>query len=242
MSTTCRVASWTAFGLLVAAGCASAPPGSAPPVLPLTERPSAALESDMSAVERRAVAEEFFAGVRAVEDGRYELAYALLLRVAERCATTPLGRDALLALAAAELDPRNGDPRLHLAAEAAAHLLVHERLTDPERQLAETLYLVSLRLGAGDEGLAAFDTADFRHRLESAAQNGPRPGARCARPALLARSQADAVRVASSQEAVSERALPALPGSPYPRQLAQLRARLQELEEEVGRLRRLTRP
>ena len=59
----------------------------------------------------------------ALEAADYNIAYDNLLEVRSVCGDSPLGQQALLVLAAAELDPRNPQRQIELAAEFAAHFL-----------------------------------------------------------------------------------------------------------------------
>jgi hypothetical protein len=66
----------------------------------------------------------------------------------------PIGRQALLVLVAAELDPRNPHRRLGAAADMSAKLLSSARGPDWTEPVTETLYLLALELGANEERIA----------------------------------------------------------------------------------------
>jgi len=89
----------------------------------------------------------------------------------------PEGREALLALAAAELDSRNADRRLGVGAELAGRYLSLASVPGWTVPAAETLYLLAEELGEGDEELARADStrqaaeaewADVLRALDSA--------------------------------------------------------------------------
>jgi hypothetical protein len=61
-----------------------------------------------------------------------------------------MGQQALLVLAAAELDPRNPERQIELAAEFAAHFLGLPNRAAWAQPLAESLYLLSMEIGASD--------------------------------------------------------------------------------------------
>ncbi|MGH7551671.1 MAG: hypothetical protein ACREMQ_01420 [Longimicrobiales bacterium] len=91
----------------------------------------------------------------------------------------PVGRRAQLVAAAAELDPRHPDRRLWVGADMAARLLnppAGETWLEP---VAETLYLLSLELGANEERIARAEAA-----RDSAAALPKLPG-----PSFLAQLQ-----------------------------------------------------
>jgi tetratricopeptide (TPR) repeat protein len=95
--------------------------------------------------------ERFNQGLEALARGEYPVAYGHLSWVAEHHSHEKYGQQALLALAAMELDPRNQSRRIEVGADMAANYL---RL--PEKPLwtqpvAQTLYLLSLELGAAEE-------------------------------------------------------------------------------------------
>jgi hypothetical protein len=95
--------------------------------------------------------ERFDQGLEALARGEYPVAYGHLSWVAEHHSHEKYGQQALLALAAMELDPRNQSRRIEVGADMAANYL---RL--PEKPLwtqpvAQTLYLLSLELGAAEE-------------------------------------------------------------------------------------------
>jgi hypothetical protein len=69
----------------------------------------------------------------------------------------PEGRQALLALAASELDSRNPERRLGVGAELAGRYLSMD-VPDWTVPAAESLYLLAIELGVGDEQLARADS------------------------------------------------------------------------------------
>ena len=98
--------------------------------------------------EETARRRSFETGVRALERGDHDEAMSALAPVAAICPMDVTGRRALLLLAAAELDPRNGDGRPDAAAELAAFQLGRLPDGDADRTLAAELYLLALDRGA----------------------------------------------------------------------------------------------
>ncbi len=91
---------------------------------------------------------EFRRALVALRTGDYRAARHGLLRVANGHSDEALGRRALLALAAAELDPRNPDRSSDVAGTFAARFLSTRDTVAWTLPLAETVYLLSLDLGA----------------------------------------------------------------------------------------------
>ncbi len=73
--------------------------------------------------------------------------------------TEDVGTRALLALIAAELDPRNPTRSLWTAADLAAQLLHAPETPDWTRPIGHTLYLVALELGANEDRIARTEAA-----------------------------------------------------------------------------------
>lgn len=94
--------------------------------------------------------EHLSTGLVALEEADYNIAYDNLLEVRSVCGDSPLGQQALLVLAAAELDPRNPQRQIELAAEFAAHYLGLPNRAAWAQPLAESLYLLSMEIGASD--------------------------------------------------------------------------------------------
>ncbi len=95
-------------------------------------------------------AERLTTGLAALESSEYGDAYDNLILVRSVCGDAPLGQQALLVLAAAELDPRNPERQLELAREFAAHYLSLPNRAAWAEPLAESLYLLSMEMGAAD--------------------------------------------------------------------------------------------
>lgn len=91
---------------------------------------------------------EFDRALAAWRTGDYRSARHALLRVYNGFAERPVGQRALLALAAAELDPRNPDRRLDAASAFAARYIHEPGVPEWSRPVAEALYLLALDLGA----------------------------------------------------------------------------------------------
>jgi hypothetical protein len=71
----------------------------------------------------------------------------------------PIGQQALLVLVAAEMDPRNTSRRLWASADMAARLVGIEEAPAWMEPIGETLYLLSLEMGANEERIARAQAA-----------------------------------------------------------------------------------
>lgn len=71
----------------------------------------------------------------------------------------PIGQQALLVLVAAEMDPRNTTRRLWASADMAARLLGIPEAPPWMEPIGETLYLLSLEMGATEERIARAQAA-----------------------------------------------------------------------------------
>lgn len=206
----------------LAAGCATTPgPASPAPQLDLTPV-SVVDEARLETLER------FHLAMDAARGGNPDAAYERLLEVVDRCGTAPLGQQALLMLTIGELDPRNPDPRLHLAVEASAGLARWTADTTWTHRVADALYLISRRLAPRPSHLDAQDVQALRERMERATDGRvrlPSPDCSAAWPGAGG----------------TDESLPDLDGVPYPVQMTRLRHELRELRREVERLRRLAR-
>ena len=219
----------TALPLLVAA-CVSGGPETAEPSAP--SRPPLPAGERVAVAESRPPAGDL---VSAVATGHPDVGYVLALATLERCGTGPLGQQALLMLAAAELDPRNPDPHLSLAHEALALALAATDESSWSRILVESLYLVALQLGARPAPLHAGDESELRWRAwkgdEARSSIGHLTFEAC-RPLPWPSGP-------GSQRPTGDEGAPELAGDSYPARIAWLRRRVAELEAEIARLRRI---
>lgn len=116
----------------------------------------------------------------ALDSGQYAPATQQLLELANAYPEQPLGRQALLAAAAAELDPRNADRQLDQGAALLGQYLRRSGVTDWTQPQAKTMYLLSLELGAAADRAeqAEAEAARARAAASQAAARLPRlPGA-----------------------------------------------------------------
>jgi len=97
-------------------------------------------------------------GLAALAAHDYARARPLLERLYLEHWQEPEGREALLALAAAELDSRNAERRLSVGAALAGRYLSLESVPGWTVPAAESLYLLALELGGRDEELARADS------------------------------------------------------------------------------------
>jgi hypothetical protein len=88
------------------------------------------------------------AGLFAYDEGRYAEAFEEFVWVARGCHGRTAGVQAMAALAALELDPRNPVGRPGVGTELLAELILDPRTPDWLRPVATTTYLLGLGLGA----------------------------------------------------------------------------------------------
>lgn len=88
------------------------------------------------------------AGLSAYDDARYADAFDDFALVARSCPGHAVGMQAIAALAALELDPRNPVGRPGVGTELLAELILDTRTPDWLRPVATTTYLLALGLGA----------------------------------------------------------------------------------------------
>ena len=105
-------------------------------------------------------------GLSALAARDYDAAYARFFEVVELCGNTPLGQQALLLIAASQLDPRNPDPRRNVAAASTA-VLLGEESPSWVGLFAESLYLIALKLGATKPSPTDPEAWDISWRLRS---------------------------------------------------------------------------
>lgn len=162
-------------------------------------------------------------GLNALEAGQYRDAFDDLAWVQAQCAGHVRGAEALLAMAALELDPRNESGRPELGTDLLGQVLREPPRTRAIRPLSETTYLLALSLGAP----SASDVAPAAAAAPGADGEAAAPAARGARAAeVLGPTAAESARGCGGRVSVEGWAasrLPELPG-------LSLRARLNEAE------------
>jgi hypothetical protein len=160
-------------------------------------------------------------GLAALERGEYEAAIADLEWVATHFPDRPAGRYALLALAAAELDPANPQRRPDAGAELLASFRAMEENPRWTVPLANTLRGVVLEL----------------REIEERARVAERAAARAER---TARETAERARTAASETSRAQEQEAALRNrvAALERELARSRQQLAEMRGEVQRMRR----
>ncbi|UCG76041.1 MAG: hypothetical protein JSV95_01645 [Gemmatimonadota bacterium] len=254
----------TATAMIGAGGCASNPQPQ--PIAPepqahvdLPTPPPPAPRSEAAARLQTALAE--------LEGSNFDAAHGELLEVIDLCGSEPLGQQALLLIAAAELDPRNPNPGRSLAAESTALLLDEPGIAPWLRTVTESLYLIALRLGASVPGTSDPEAADLASRFRKTgvmavadenpaewqqieamadgrydeAPAGMRRADETVTADLLIEDRGGHCEAAwpASPRPVPMAGLPTFRGASYPAQIADLRKQVQALEEEVERLRRI---
>lgn len=237
---------WVAGALTGAAACASAPPPQ-PPVpepKPVVQPPPPPPPPEAEAPGKLELA------MAALDERNYDAAHARLLEVVDLCGSAPLGQQALLLMAVAELDPRNPDPRRDLAAESTALLWEETYGRGWAHTITESLYLIALRLGARNAGPTDAEAAELEWRVRAAPAGAAESHATGHALAGSGDSSADPLatsycgpvwptRLPPPTTSAPQDRLPSLNGSSYPAQVAELRRRVRELEEELERIRRI---
>lgn len=216
---------------IVLLGCLTPGPATAPVHPEPGPEPRAVLAGPLPGGPLPHARDDLSAGLAAIESANPDAAYGHLTAVLEQCGSSSLGQQALLTMAAAELDPRNPDPRRKLAAEAAAQVAARQ---DPDTwpgQIARSLYGIALRLGARPVDPVLPDVIELYDGSTAFAAAPAHPAADCG-----------ATEAWPGPGRRTPAALPSLGGASYPARISALRRRVAELEAERERLRRLTRP
>lgn len=197
--------------------------------------------------------------LNALEREDYRTAFDGLVWVYSHYPTEPVGQQALLALAAAEMDPRNPSRRLGVGSELAASYLGLPATPNWTEPVAETLYLLALELGAAEMRVARAEAereqaeaGRARARIEArqAQAETRRAEVEAQRAEVEAqRAEAEARQARGAAEAAPPRPLPRLPGPPVTARMRELErerdrlaGRVTELERELERIRRTLRP
>ena len=151
--------------LLAPVGCAArqAPEPVAPEPEPVVELPALSLPPPQA--EAPALMAEALAALSASD---YGAATAGLLEVVDLCGPSPLGEQALLLMAMAELDPRNPDPRRDLAAEAVALVIEGQAESTWVTSLTQSLYAIALKLGARRPTPGDAEASELERRFRTA--------------------------------------------------------------------------
>lgn len=165
----------------------------------------------------------------ALDRGDFRSAYPALAWVYTRCPTSRPGRDALLLMAAAELDPRNEARRPAVGASLSAEYLALPAAPVENRPLAETLYVLALELGAPRPTLLPPPVPDTLTRLSESCD-----------PASTAGSVATAgVRALDADTAPAGAVpvwLPELPFASVPERLGRLEAQRDSASAQAAAL------
>jgi hypothetical protein len=171
-------------------------------------------------------------GLEALEQRDYTRARGFLEPLYQERWTEPVGRHAMLALIAAELDTRNPDRRLWAGADRAARLVNVPQIEPWMIPVVETYYLLALELGAQEERLAQADSARLaaEQRARAATQSRTLP----ANPRETVPTQIR--RLTSDRDAQRRRADQA------EQQLAARERELRETKQELERIKRTIKP
>jgi len=173
--------------------------------------------------------ERFTAGMVALRRGDFAQANTDLTWVAEHHPDKEIGRQALLAVAALEVDPRNPRRRLSMGRELAASYLKledRERWTEP---VAQSLYLLAEELGAAEERVAAAEADRLAAERRANMDNLPKlPEHIQTAPAKLHAAQDERDKLAKKVEQLEE-------------QIAERDKQLAEKDKELERIRKTIR-
>jgi hypothetical protein len=174
------------------------------------------------------------AGLEASAAEDFAGARALLLPVYRQHWASPVGQQALLALAALEVDPRNPERRPEAAAELLARYLGIEAAPEWTVPVAESLYLVALELG-GEPAAARVEADAAREaelRPEAPTRHLPQlPGPTV--PARLAAAGEAQDRLREERDEVQRRL------QQLERQMAARDSVIRVRDQEIERIRRL---
>jgi hypothetical protein len=162
-------------------------------------------------------------GVAALASQEYLRARALLEPLVRERPDELVGQQAWLALVAAELDPRNPERRLWVAADLSARLLSRTPAEPWIVPLASTYYLTALELGGAEE---------------LAAQTGMPPAATAATLPVLERETVPA-RIG---RVTAERDQARRQSDQLQQQLTARERELRDARQELERIRRTIRP
>lgn len=174
----------------------------------------------------------FRAATVAADEGDFGSAGRHLRRLASRCESGERGREAVLLLAAVEVDPRNPDPSPAAAAHLAARYLQMPEAPAWTLTVAGTLYLTALDLGANPvrDPFAPIPSLDG-----TAAEAGDEPAdEREVGPWRVARRFEDCG--AETAPARTVRELPEHPGTPLWRAVQNARAERDSLARRADSL------
>ncbi len=170
--------------------------------------------------------DHFNTGIVALRRGEFAEASRELNWVIERHGNDEIGQQALLAVAALEMDPRNPQRRLPLGADLAAGYLQHKNRVDWSQPVAQTLYLLALEMGATEERLAQAEAE--KREAERKVENGllpTLPPTSTTVPARLRALAEERDRLAKKVEALEL-------------QVAERDKKLDEKEKELERIRK----
>ncbi len=160
--------------------------------------------------------ERFEASLAALARGDYRTAQEGLAWVAQYDADEDHGRAALLALAALELDPRNPARRIAVGADVAASYLTLDGREPWTTPVAQTMYLLSLELGAAEDRVEKAERAVERANARLPSLPGPSVSAR------IRTAEQERDRLKTRVEALEQQ--------------------LKEKEQELERIRKTIRP
>ncbi|HUH13368.1 MAG TPA: hypothetical protein VMK65_09670 [Longimicrobiales bacterium] len=166
-----------------------------------------------------------------LERGDFRGAYPELSWVYSRCPGARPGRDALLLMAASELDPRNDARRLDVGTALAAEYLALPAAPGEGKPLAQSLYLLGLELGAerpASVPVAAVDTVLAEGCPPTTTPATPSAASRALTPAAAA--DTPGVRVVDASW------LPELPGATVPQRLGAVRAQRDSVSAQMAAL------
>jgi hypothetical protein len=165
-------------------------------------------------------ASEFEVGIEALDRGDYATGFDVLYPIYRRHWDQAIGQRALMALMAAEIDPRNDNRRLWSTADMAATYLQIPEVPSWTMPVARAIYLLSIELGATEERVARAEAERDQAQARAATAERQRTAQAGASP---------------------ERGLPEFTGQTVPARLRavegerdELRRRVQQLEQRLA--------
>ena len=169
--------------------------------------------------------DQFDTGIAALQRGDYTAANRSLNWVIQRHGDEPIGKKALLVVAALEVDPRNPQRRLTLGSDLAGAYLQKNSEADWSQPVAQALYLLALEMGAAEERIseAEADKRAAERKVETGLPSLPSPTSTIS--ARLRQMTEDRDRLAKKVEQLEA-------------QVADRDKKLEEKEKELERIRK----
>jgi hypothetical protein len=187
-------------------------------------------------------AAEVEAGLALLAAGDFAAAGERLYPVYRAHWERPIGQRALLALMAAEIDPRNPDRRLWSTADMASRYLQIENVSEWTVPVAQSFYLLAVELGAAEERVARAEAerdeaeAAAARQRAAAQRSSPAPAPASRAPEFTGQTVPARLGAVQAERDELRRRVQQLEG-----QVTQRDRQLREREQELERIRRTIR-